>query len=78
METIDMTPTWGEIGNIFWRLAVTGEARALEKVKEDFAKVFAVVQAFKALDLTHDQTVTCKAVMAVEMAKQGFPDWGKE
>ena len=78
METIDMTPTWGEVGNMLWMLAITGQTERLEIVKEDFAKVFAMTQAVKNLDMTSEQVAAVKATMAVEMAKQGFPDWGKE
>lgn len=75
MQTIDMTPTWGEIGNIYARLAASGETKALAGMRSEAARAFAAAQALQAIqsrlpaDLLED---VCR-VMDAEMTKQGFP-----
>lgn len=71
---INLTPSWGEVGNIFYRLAATGEARAVEKMKKEMARAFAACEAYSQLlpTLTPEQAANAKAVFAREMTKQGF------
>jgi hypothetical protein len=75
MKTIDLTPTWGEWGNIFYRFAVSGERKPVESLHPDFAKAFSAAQAFSAIQnsLTAEQLEKADAVFRAEMAKQGFP-----
>ncbi|WP_407238134.1 hypothetical protein [Escherichia coli] len=39
--TIDMTPTWGEVGNIIRRLIRSGELSAVEHMETEMARAFA-------------------------------------
>jgi hypothetical protein len=78
MTHIDLTPTWGQWGNIFYRFAVSGERKPLELLHPDFAKAMSAVQAFHALQdsLTPEQAEKAEAVFRAEMAKQGFSPEG--
>ena len=38
MKTIDMTPTWGEIGLLTWRLIVSQEIPALRAYRSEIAR----------------------------------------
>lgn len=55
--TIDITPTWGEFGNIAIRLAMTKETKALKSLLPDIARAFASAEALKQITktLTADQ-----------------------
>jgi hypothetical protein len=74
MRTINVAPTWGEWGKIFYLLAVSGERTRVEGLRPDFAKAMAVTQAFHAIQdsLTEEQQEKANAVFRAEMAKQGF------
>ena len=37
---IDVTPTWGEIGLLFWRLAMSGERAAVQEMRGEVARAF--------------------------------------
>jgi hypothetical protein len=75
MKIIDITPTWGEWGNVFYRFAVSGERKAVETLHEDFARVTAMAEALKVVlpALTVGQAEKVNAVMRAEMAKQRVP-----
>lgn len=72
--TIDLTPTWGEIGNIVRRLIQGGETPALEKMGVDLARAFAATQALQAIqnELPDDLREKACAVIEAEMTKQGY------
>lgn len=72
--TIDMTPTWGEIGNLFMRLALSNEVRAIEAMKSEVARAMASAQALIAIQktLTDDQQAIVAKTIAAELAKQGY------
>ncbi len=75
--TIDLTPTWGEVGNIVRRLIQGGETKAIEKMDVDLARAFAAAQALQAIqkDLPDDLREKACAVINAEMMKQGHgPD----
>ncbi|WP_421526565.1 hypothetical protein [Pseudomonas yamanorum] len=75
--TIDLTPTWGEVGNIVRRLIRGGETKAIEKMDVDLARAFAAAQALQAIqkDLPDDLREKACAVINAEMTKQGHgPD----
>ena len=75
--TIDLTPTWGEVGNILRRLIQGGETKAIEKMDVDLARAFAAAQALQAIqkDLPDDLREKACAVINAEMTKQGHgPD----
>jgi len=71
--TIDLTPTWGEIGNIVIRLMLTGETGALEHMRTEVARAFAAAEALQKIQaqLPDDLSELACKVMAAELAKQG-------
>lgn len=75
MRTIDVAPTWGEWGNIFYRFAVSGERKIVESLHPDLAKALSAAQAFSAIQASLDvvQLDEATTVFHAEMAKQGFP-----
>jgi hypothetical protein len=70
---IDVTPTWGEIGLLFIRLAMSKELRALEAAKPEFAKAFALAAAMVAINgtLNDTQRAMVAETMRLELNKQG-------
>ena len=74
MKTIDLTPTWGNIGNIIWHLATSNEQRALKNSRSEHARAFAMAEAFAKLlpDLTEDQKDKASRILCAELKKQGF------
>jgi hypothetical protein len=72
--TIDLTPTWGEWGNIYRRLAESGERNAVRGLAADFAKAMAACAALQAIrgTLTDDQHAVVARTMVDELTKQGF------
>lgn len=73
-NTIDMTPTWGEIGYFYARLAASNEQKAMEPMRSEVARAFAAAEALGQIQkhLPADLRETVSKVMAVELAKQGF------
>lgn len=74
MKTIDMTPTWGEVGNIIWRLASSNEQEALAAVRSEYARAFAMAEAFSKVHatLTDEQKAQASKVLVDELSKQGY------
>ena len=75
METIDLTPTWGEIGLLYVRLAESGETKALTEMRGEVARAFAASQALTAImgDLPAELRDRARIIIGEELAKQGFP-----
>lgn len=73
-ETIDVIPTWGEVGNVYRRLVESAETKAAKAMGPEIAKALAAAQALTAIQptLTIEQAAEVRHVMAVELAKQGF------
>jgi hypothetical protein len=71
-------PTWGQWGNIFYRFAVSGERKAIEALRPDFAKALSAAQALHAIQasLSEEQAEIAQKTIHAEMAKQGFPKEG--
>jgi|GEM_PF-2631617 len=71
--SINMEPTWGEVGNLLFAFALSGEKNAVQSMRPIVAKAFAGAEALKALvpQLTDEQRILVKKVMADEMAAQG-------
>lgn len=69
-----MTPTWGEWGNIFRRLAESGETNAIIHLRPDFARAMASCEALNKIrsTLTDEQQKIVSEVIAAELAKQGY------
>lgn len=67
-----MTPTWGEIGLIFWRLAASNEQTALNAGRPEMARAFAMAEALNQLvgQLSPDQLVLMQGVIERELGKQ--------
>ena len=70
---IDLTPTWGEIGLLFIRLAMSKETRALDAAKPEFAKAFALASAMVAINgtLSETQRAIVSETIRLELIKQG-------
>ena len=73
MTTIDMTPTWGEIGLLTWRLIVSQEIPALRAYRSEIARAFAMAEALNQLSaqLTEAQLEGRDRIISAEMRKQG-------
>lgn len=73
--TIDVTPTWGEWSNIFYRFAISGERKIVESLHPDMALAFSAAEAFKIIQriLPAELSAQAEAVLRAEMAKQGCP-----
>lgn len=73
MQTIDMTPTWGEIGTLYVRLAESGEVKALAGMRREAARAFAAAQALLAIqdELPGELQERVAEIMRAEMQKQG-------
>jgi hypothetical protein len=74
MKTIDLTPTWPEVGALFFTLARSKEVRAIEAGKSEFLRAFAMAGALNDLmpDLSDAQRETIHATIARELAKHGL------
>lgn len=74
LTTIDMTPTWGEIGVLYARLAESREVKAIREMRPDVARAFAAAQALKAIQasLTEAQSAIVAQTLTAELAKQGY------
>lgn len=72
-RTIDLTPTWGEVGLMVKRLAMSNEEKALRTIWPEAARAFASAQALTALQpsLTSEQKTLVDRVMDEELKKQG-------
>jgi len=72
--TIDITPTWGEWGNVYRRLAESGETNAIRHLREDYARAMAAAQALQNIraTLTDEQHAVVAKTLADELTKQGF------
>lgn len=75
-EYIDITPTWGEWGNIFFLFASKGETKPVKTLHHDFARCMAMTQAFAAIkpSLTGEQAAAADSAYYAEMKKQGFEE----
>ncbi|WP_034637680.1 hypothetical protein, partial [Desulfovibrio cuneatus] len=72
--TIDLTPTWGEWGNVFFVLAASGDEKTIHPLRRDLAYALSAAEALKSISntLTIDQRNQMDATLRVEMQKQGF------
>lgn len=73
-ETIDITPTWGEWGSVYIRLAESGEVDVIRHLRPDLARALAAAEALKELmpTLTEEQSVKVSEVLTRELQKQGY------
>lgn len=81
VDTIDMTPTWGEMGTLLCRLVRSNEVKALKTMWPEVAKAFAMAQAAKEVmpTLHPDTQATMRQIMQDELRKQqqAVPSWAK-
>jgi hypothetical protein len=72
--TIDMTPSWGELGLLVKRLAFSAEGKALRHIWPEAAKAFASAQALAELmpGLSDEQRAIVAKTMYDELVKQGY------
>lgn len=68
---VDLTPTWGEIGLMFMRLAESSETKALRALKPEVARAMGFAQAMKDVfpTLTKEQQATVIRTAELEAAK---------
>lgn len=68
---INIAPTWGEVGLLFWRLAMSGERAAVEQMRSEVARAFAGMEVLSRLKstLTPEQRAVFDEVWQVEQAK---------
>lgn len=73
-RAINLTPTWGEWGNVYRRFAESGERKAIVALREDFARAMASTQALQSIlhTLTDEQQTIVSRTMTDELSKQGF------
>lgn len=73
-KTIDITPTWGEVGLIYHRLAASGERKAMVAARPEFARAFAAASALNALvpTLTDEQQALMAKTITEELTKWGY------
>ena len=73
-DTIDLTPTWGEVGNMYVRLAESGEVAAIRRMRSEAAKAFAAAQAFTAIQatLSEEQRAIASGVLTTELSQMGY------
>ena len=71
VPAIDVTPTWGEIGLLFWRLAMSGERAAVQEMRGEVARAFAGMEVLSRIKstLTPEQKAVFDEVWKVEQAK---------
>lgn len=74
MQTIDITSTWGEWGNIYARLAASKEVKAIGAMRADLARALAAAQALQAIQgtLNDSQQAIVSSTIAAELTKQGY------
>ncbi len=72
-RVIDLTPTWGEFGNIYTRLAESKEVKAIKGMRCEVARAMAAAQALNAITgtLSEEQSAIVAKTMKEELAKQG-------
>lgn len=74
VRTIDLTPTWGEIGKLVCTLVKSSEQAALETIWPEAARAFALAAGLKAIydELPAELKAKANEVVEVEMNKQGY------
>lgn len=74
-EQIDLTPTWGEVGNVI-RTAIKRESwDALQKADKEIARAFAMAAALTEVihGLPDPIDKIVRETYAAELKKQGYP-----
>lgn len=73
MDTIDITPTWGEWANMYAALAASGEGAACKALRKGLAKMAAAAQALQSVlrELPDDLADRVSRTLCAELEKQG-------
>jgi len=71
---VNIAPSWGDVGNIIQRLAVSGERQALQKLWPQAAKAFAAAEALNQVMplLNEEQKSVVAKTMVVALKEQGY------
>ena len=71
---VNIAPSWGDVGNIIQRLAVSGERQALQKLWPQAAKAFAAAEALAQVMplLNEEQKSVVAKTMVVALKEQGY------
>ena len=71
---VNMAPSWGEMGVIVRRLAMSGEHAALRKIWPDVAQAFAAAEALNKIlpQLSEAQKMVIGTTLTQELSKQGL------
>ena len=74
VNTIDITPTWGEWANVYRRFAESGETKAVRELRADFAKAMAAAAALNAIrsTFTDAQAEIVSKTVTAELSQQGY------
>lgn len=73
--TVELTPTWGEIGVIVRRLAFDGKQQtAVKEIWPEAARAFAAAEALQQLMplMSDDQKSVVANTLVQELGKQGY------
>lgn len=68
---IDLTPTWGDVGEMYIRFAESNEQKAIRAMAPEIRKAFAIAQAGTVIAplLNDEQKAAFNKVMEEELAK---------
>lgn len=71
---VNIAPSWGDVGNIIQRLAVSGERQALQKLWPQAAEAFAAAEALNQVMplLNEEQKSVVAKTMVVALKEQGY------
>lgn len=82
-NTIDLTPSWGEVGKLYFRLVESGETAAARAMRPDIAKALAAAEALRAVMDTLSEaqmtivTRTMNDELFGESSRKGVPQCTK-
>lgn len=73
-EYIDLTPSWTTVGQIYIRLAESGEQKAIQAMRPEIRRVFAMAEASQIMhdELSDAQKERLQTLYEQAMAK--YPD----
>lgn len=69
---IDCTPTWNAIGALVWRLAVSKEVKALQAMKSEVIKAFAMATALNEILPTLPEDQAMAIIRKIEADTKSF------
>lgn len=71
---LDLRPTWGEIGLLFMRLALSNQQEAIKEMRREVARAMAAAEALLQIhrSLSDEQQRIVSQTIQQELTKQGF------